>query len=86
MTVQAVSASPLHPEGLALTLIIVTTVLGTFTLNLVSLSIWFRLWLLRSGVEPNAWGWDDVLLGIGLVCLIVFSFIVSWCLHALNVL
>lgn len=58
-----------EPEGLAQILIGFTWALGIITTIVVGARVWFRYWVRISGIEANAWGWDDWLAGLGLVRL-----------------
>ncbi|KAI0006417.1 hypothetical protein F4779DRAFT_596471, partial [Xylariaceae sp. FL0662B] len=58
------------PEGLAAILVSVTLALCIITAIIVSLRVWFRFWLRKTRIEPNGWGWDDWLIGFGLLAFI----------------
>ncbi|KAI1404487.1 hypothetical protein F4819DRAFT_447770 [Hypoxylon fuscum] len=59
-----------EPEGLAQILIGFTWALGIITTIVVGARVWFRYWVRISGIEANAWGWDDWLAGLGLLAFI----------------
>ncbi|KAI1084356.1 hypothetical protein F5B20DRAFT_524596 [Whalleya microplaca] len=59
-----------QPEGLATILVGITLALCVITTIIVSLRVWFRYWLRRTRIEPNGWGWDDWLIGFGMLAFI----------------